>query len=128
MTVEYRLLGPVETWVDGYPLNLGYAQQRCVFAVLLADLNKAIPAGELVTRVWGDEPPRSAYTALYAHIARLRRVLAGATGTRLARRAGAYLVITGKGGKVVTVPLAPRTARDRPSGRRAVRGASLPDT
>jgi DNA-binding SARP family transcriptional activator/tetratricopeptide (TPR) repeat protein len=91
VTVEHRLLGPVETWVDGCPLDLGYAQQRCVFAVLLAELNKVIPARVLIARVWGDGPPPSAQAALYAHIARLRHTLAGAAGTRVVRRAGGYV-------------------------------------
>jgi DNA-binding SARP family transcriptional activator/tetratricopeptide (TPR) repeat protein len=91
MSVEIRLLGPVETWVDGRPLDLGYAQQRCVFAVLVADLKKVIPAGGLVGRVWGEDPPSSANAALYAHIARLRRVLEGVSGITLARRAGGYV-------------------------------------
>lgn len=80
MTVEHRLLGPVETWVDGPPLDLGYAQQRCVFAVLLAELNQVLPARVLIARVWGDGPPASTLAALYAHIARLRRTLAGDAG------------------------------------------------
>ena len=91
VSVEIRLLGPVEMWVDGRLLDLGYAQQRCVFAVLLADLNTVIPAGGLVGRVWGEDPPGSASAAVYAHIARLRRVLDGLTGIRLARRAGGYV-------------------------------------
>ena len=36
------------------------------------------------------------------------------------------LVVTRKGGKVVTVPLAPRTARDRPGDRRAHRRSAVP--
>ncbi len=36
------------------------------------------------------------------------------------------LVITRKGGKVVTIPLAPRTAGDRPGHRRALRRTDLP--
>jgi integrase/recombinase XerD len=37
------------------------------------------------------------------------------------------LIITRKGGKVVTIPLAPRTARDRPGHRRALQRSHLPD-
>jgi len=89
VNIEVRLQGSVEAWADGCPLDVGYAQQRCVFAMLVADLNKVIPAAVLVGRVWGEDPPSSAYAALYAHVARLRRVLEGVPGIRLTRRLAA---------------------------------------
>lgn len=92
MTVDHRLLGPVETWVDEHPVDLGYAQQRFVFAVLLVHLNQVVSLAQLIDRVWGGNQPRSARPALYAHIARLRRVLVLVPGTRLAKRPGGYLL------------------------------------
>jgi DNA-binding SARP family transcriptional activator len=92
VTVAHRVLGPVEMWADGRRVNLGYAQQRCVFAALLVDLNQVVPTGELVNRVWGEDRPRSAHTALYAYVARLRRAVVGTGGTRITRRGGGYVM------------------------------------
>ncbi len=49
----FRLLGPVELWVAGRPVELGPAKRRTVLAALLVDAGRWVPAETLIDRVWG---------------------------------------------------------------------------
>jgi DNA-binding SARP family transcriptional activator/Tfp pilus assembly protein PilF len=92
--VEFRILGPVEVHDAGQRVDTGRAQQRAVLAVLLLELGHVITADQLVDRVWGSEPPASAHSAVYGHVARLRTAIGAGPDqkTRLARRAGGYVL------------------------------------
>jgi DNA-binding SARP family transcriptional activator len=77
---EFRLLGPVEIWVDGSRQEAGPRQRRLVLAALLADVGRPVPMETLVERVWGNQPPPGARAAVYAHVARIRRLLTDVSG------------------------------------------------
>jgi DNA-binding SARP family transcriptional activator/tetratricopeptide (TPR) repeat protein len=92
---EFRLLGPVQLHTDGGGTpSLGPPKQRTVLAALLVDAGRPVPTDILVDRVWDESPPVEARNALYAHIMRIRRLLATVTGgehaVRLERRPGGY--------------------------------------
>jgi DNA-binding SARP family transcriptional activator len=96
--MEFGVLGPVEIRVAGRPVDAGHARQRSVLAVLLLNLGRAVPAGELIDRVWGEDPPPSVRNVLYGYVGRLRAVIAAADpGVTLARRPGGYLLRAGPG-------------------------------
>jgi DNA-binding SARP family transcriptional activator len=86
---EFRLLGPVEIWKDGRRLDAGPRQQRTTLAVLLVEAGRLVTLDGLVDRVWGDAPPDGARQSLYAHIARIRRLL---DPGELVSRSGGYLL------------------------------------
>ncbi len=94
--LEFRLLGPVEVWAAGGCLEMGPPQQRAVLAALAVDAGRPVFRGTLIDRIWSGRAPQGAASALYAHINRIRRVLAaGAAGeepVRLARRSGGYVL------------------------------------
>ena len=73
--LRFTLLGAVEIWRDGRPLDAGHPRQRAVLAFLLAEGGHPTPTDVLIDRVWGHSPPRSARQTLHAHIARLRRII-----------------------------------------------------
>jgi DNA-binding SARP family transcriptional activator len=73
--VTVRVLGPVEAVVDGRPLDIGPRQRRAVLAALAVDAGTPVPIDALADRVWGGMAPDAPRSALYAHVARLRRVL-----------------------------------------------------
>ena len=94
--MEFRLLGPVEVWAAGRCLEMGPPQQRAVLAALAVDSGRPVFRDTLIDRAWSGHAPEGAASALYAHINRIRRVLANpAAGTepvRLARRPGGYVL------------------------------------
>jgi len=91
---EFRLLGPVGLLVSGRPRDLGTAKQRLVLAALLVDVNHAVTLDTLIDRVW-DDPPDQARSVVYAHLSRIRRLLATVPDTEsigLERGGGAYVL------------------------------------
>ncbi|CCH33298.1 AfsR/SARP family transcriptional regulator [Actinosynnema sp. NPDC047251] len=93
MAVEIRLLGTVEAVLGGRRTDLGHARQRCVLVALAVEVNQPVAFDRLVTRVWGDRPPRRPRAALYGYLYRLRRVLADAEGVALVRHTGCYELV-----------------------------------
>ncbi|MET9038449.1 AfsR/SARP family transcriptional regulator [Streptomyces mirabilis] len=94
---ELWLLGPVELKARGQVLDLGPPKQRAVFAALAVDSGQPVAVSTLVDRVWNESPPAAARNALYAHITRIRRLLAKVTKAdgapvQLERHVGGYLL------------------------------------
>ena len=83
LSVQFRLLGPVEVWIGGLSLNPGRPHQRAVLAALLVDAGRVVPVDTLIDRVWGQVAPEQVRTSLRAHLSRIRRLLeqAGQRGT-----------------------------------------------
>ncbi|MFB6833292.1 ATP-binding protein [Streptomyces hydrogenans] len=74
--MRYLILGTTEALgPDGSPVPLGGARLRALLAALALRGGRAVPVGELVDDVYGDEPPLDAPAALQALVARLRRAL-----------------------------------------------------
>jgi tetratricopeptide (TPR) repeat protein/DNA-binding SARP family transcriptional activator len=75
---------------------MGPPQQRAVLAALAVDAGRPVFRGTLIDRIWSQHAPEGAAPALYAHINRIRRVLAaeaaGEEPVRLARRSGGYML------------------------------------
>ncbi|MCA2214112.1 AfsR/SARP family transcriptional regulator [Jidongwangia harbinensis] len=93
MTVEFRLLGPVEVHAAGRRLDTGQPRQRAVLAALLADAGRVVTVGALIDRVWGQAPPAGARRSLQAHVTRVRRILDEAgLGAALVNRAKGYVI------------------------------------
>ena len=106
--MRLRLLGPVELSSEKGTWPIGPPQRRGVLAAVAADVGHAVPVDVVIDRVWGSVPPAGARSALYAHVARLRRVLTAAakdTGVQLdlTRGPAGYRLAAGPG--VVDVDL-----------------------
>jgi DNA-binding SARP family transcriptional activator/tetratricopeptide (TPR) repeat protein len=87
--VEFQLLGDLQVRVGGEPVELGTMKQRLVLAVLLVDAGRTVSAEALIDRVWDEELPGEARSALYTYIARIRR-----TPVEVLRRPGGYVLQT----------------------------------
>jgi DNA-binding SARP family transcriptional activator/Tfp pilus assembly protein PilF len=91
--VRFRLLGNVEAYVDGEPVDLGPARQRCVLVTLLVAANRPVSVDQLVDRVWGEKAPQHGPNAVYSHLSRLRAKLAGIPDVSIVRRGSGYVLV-----------------------------------
>jgi DNA-binding SARP family transcriptional activator len=89
--LEFRVLGAVEAFAGGRPVDLGHARQRCVLAVLLAAADRPVSADQLMDRVWDGDPPQRGREALYSYLSRLRTTLAD--DAAIVRRSGGYVLV-----------------------------------
>ncbi|RSM69414.1 AfsR family transcriptional regulator [Actinoplanes sp. ATCC 53533] len=92
MAAEFGVLGAVEARIDGLPVVLGHARQRCVLGVLLAEAGRPVTVDQLIDRVWGEDAPQRAAGALYSYLSRLRRAVAGAAEVEIERQPGGYVL------------------------------------
>jgi hypothetical protein len=72
LSIEFKVLGPLEVVCNGRVVPLGGARQRLVLAALIASANAVVSADRLIDIVWGDEPPESALSTLQKSVYRLR--------------------------------------------------------
>jgi DNA-binding SARP family transcriptional activator/Tfp pilus assembly protein PilF len=88
--VEFRLLGPVGAWREGERMPAGTPQQRLVLGLLALRAGSVVSGEDLVTAIWGADPPRSARNSIQVLVTRLRQVLAGTPDAVLARCGDGY--------------------------------------
>lgn len=84
------MLGPLEVTDGGRPLALGGPRQRLVLASLILEANHVVPTDRLIDRIWGDEPPDAARSALFSYISRLRKLLGAG---RIQARPPGYILL-----------------------------------
>ncbi|GAA4531819.1 BTAD domain-containing putative transcriptional regulator [Amycolatopsis samaneae] len=73
--LRVALLGPVTAHRAGAELPLGPPRQRAVFAVLAQRAGRPVPRAELLSAIWGAEPPASATGNIHTYVSGLRRAL-----------------------------------------------------
>ena len=75
MRLEFCILGPLEVRTDDQPVALGGKRQRAVLAALLLQPRRVLPTEQLVSDLWGEQPPKTAATSLHNLVSQLRRLL-----------------------------------------------------
>ena len=93
VAVEFRLLGDIEALTDGRRIDIGAARQRCALDALLVDVNRPVPADQLIDRIWSDELPHNARNSLAGYLSRLRQAIGG-DGVEIVREPGGYVLRT----------------------------------
>jgi len=73
--VEIRILGPLEVWSDGVPMDVGRGRQRALLAILALHPAEAVASDELIDELWDGRPPPTASKALQNLVSQLRRSL-----------------------------------------------------
>jgi DNA-binding SARP family transcriptional activator len=83
LTIEIRILGPLEVICDGTPVGLGGPRRRALLALLVTRAGNVVPQERLIDELWGDEPPERVLNVLQTNVSHLRKVLpAGRLVTR----------------------------------------------
>lgn len=75
VSMEFRILGPLEVVADGREVELGGPKQRAVLAMLALEPNRVVSVDRIVDQLWGEDPPASALGSLHAYISNMRRIL-----------------------------------------------------
>ncbi len=96
MTLEFRVLGPIEVVHDGVATRIGSSTQRTLLALLLQHPGKVVSTDRIVDMLWPGNPP-DARRKLWFHVSKLRRILEpsgaeDATGTLLGSRPTGYVL------------------------------------
>jgi DNA-binding SARP family transcriptional activator/tetratricopeptide (TPR) repeat protein len=88
------MLGPLEAWHDGAPVQLGDQQQRFVLVVLLLHANKPVTPARLAEIVWADREAKP--TLVRSYIKRLRDVVQDAGDVSIETTPTGYLLRIGE--------------------------------
>ncbi|MFE6093261.1 BTAD domain-containing putative transcriptional regulator [Streptomyces massasporeus] len=85
--MKFEVLGPLTAADDdGTALDIRGAKPRALLAALLLEPNRPVPPDRVTAALWGEDPPPTAAASLHNHVARLRRGLGAAGGSRLRTR------------------------------------------
>ena len=75
MTLEFRILGPLEVSDETGHVALGGPRQRGLLVILLLEAGRVVPTERLVDLLWGEGAPKTATASLQNSVGRLRRAL-----------------------------------------------------
>lgn len=75
LTIEYRLLGPLEIIRDGSKCTPQAPKQRALLALLIYHANELMTAHRIIDELWESRPPASAHAILQMHVSAVRRAL-----------------------------------------------------
>jgi DNA-binding SARP family transcriptional activator len=97
--LTFSVMGPVRAWRAGAEVDLGSPQQRTTLAMLLLREGLAVHMDQIITGMWGDQPPMSAVTTVRTYIYRLRALLSRSgceEGSRIESVGGGYRLQAGR--------------------------------
>ena len=80
--MEYRILGPLEVFSAGIPIEVGGPRHRKLLAYLLVNAGDAVSSERLINGLWGEDPPISARSILHVRISEIRNALRAGRGNR----------------------------------------------
>ncbi|WP_314621580.1 AfsR/SARP family transcriptional regulator [Streptomyces stackebrandtii] len=72
--MEFRVLGPFESSIDGTPSTPSATRVRWTLALLLLRANQVVDRGCIIEELWGENPPRRAVTTAQTYIYHLRKM------------------------------------------------------
>ena len=75
LTMEFRLLGPLEVVAEGRVVPLDAPKPRALLAILLLHANEPVSRDRLIEELWAGRPPSSAAKILQTYVSQLRRAL-----------------------------------------------------
>ena len=98
--VQIRVLGVITVQLAGQPVPVGDAKHRLMLAMLVAAEGRQLSTAQLISQIWGHDPPRTAPDLIYSYASDLRRSLArgreGAAQMLPPHRGGGYRLVVGR--------------------------------
>ncbi len=91
--MDFRVLGPLECYVDGRSVAVGGGRQRALLALLLVHAGEIVSRDRLIEELWEGDPPSSGSQSLDVYVSRLRKAFrdAGADEVLITRAPGYVL-------------------------------------
>jgi DNA-binding SARP family transcriptional activator/FixJ family two-component response regulator len=74
-SLEFRLLGRVEVYRDGHPVDVGGPKHRAVLTSLLLGARRVVSIDQLIDDLWPEHPPARAAATVQVFVSHLRRAL-----------------------------------------------------
>ncbi|WP_280273743.1 BTAD domain-containing putative transcriptional regulator [Nocardia wallacei] len=75
MSLDVRVLGPVQLLVDGVPVPVGGPKPRALLAALTVNRRRAVSSQALADMVWNEQPPDSYQASLQVFVSNIRKAL-----------------------------------------------------
>lgn len=69
------ILGPLEVWEDGRPLELGAGRQRALLALLVLHADEVVSSDRLIEELWNGDAPATAAKVVQGYVSQLRKAL-----------------------------------------------------
>lgn len=130
MTVDIKVLGPLEATACGVSIVPSARKQRQVLALLALNPGHVVTSDTLIEEIWDDRPPGVPLGTLQTYILHLRRNLGQALAHDGDDVSSKDVLLTSPGGYTLDVPTdavdAVRYERLLAAGRRAVNHADYP--
>lgn len=73
--MRYEILGPLRICDGGRSSSISAKQMEILLATLLVRRNQPLSIAQLITEIWGENPPQRANAALHVYISHLRKLL-----------------------------------------------------
>ena len=73
--MQFAVLGPLEVAGPGGVVAVGGPKERALLVALVLRANAVVPTTQLMTDLWGDDPPRSAPKTIQTYVSHVRRAL-----------------------------------------------------
>jgi DNA-binding SARP family transcriptional activator len=101
-SVEIRVLSVITVQLAGQRIPIGVAKHRLMLAMLVAAEGRQISTAQLISQIWGDDPPRTARDLIHSYASDLRRSLArgfeGAAQMLPPHHGDGYRLVVGRSG------------------------------
>ncbi|MEV5511068.1 AfsR/SARP family transcriptional regulator [Streptomyces orinoci] len=97
--MRLEILGPVRVANGNTIKAIGAQKVEILLATLAIRSGQVVSVDQLITEIWGDEPPRSAIGSLYVYVSQVRKLLRepGSTASPVVTSPSGYMLTLGPG-------------------------------
>lgn len=91
--LKFGLLGPLEVWDDGGPIQLRGRQEHALLALLLTAPGRVFSVAAIVEALWGEAAPGRAAKTVQSYVSRLRHSMPSQLGDLVVTRNPGYAAV-----------------------------------